>query len=84
MQKNMFGQTKVWMVWQTVDFNQDWLMGVFAGKRTANAAKAKMFADWLSDRDMTLDQWKAKQDQPWFDMDDPFFVTDAVVQRVVQ
>lgn len=71
MQKNMFGQTKVWMVWQTVDFGQEWLKGVFAGKRTANAAMEEMFAEWLDDRGMT----------PYADVDNPFFVTDEVVQK---
>jgi len=82
MQKNMFGQTKVWMVWQTVDFNQDWLKGVFAGKRTANAAKAKMFDAWLEDRGITAAEWQTQKDNDkWGELDDPFFVTDEVVQR---
>ena len=71
---------KVWMVWQTVDFGTDWLVGTFSTQVKADAAAAMMFADWLTDRDMTVDQWKAKQDQPWFDMDDPFFVTQSDVQ----
>ena len=72
---------KVWMVWQTVDFGQDWMMGIFSTQDKANAAMTDMFADWLSDRGMTAAQFKAKQDaQPWSDMDDPFFVTDAVVK----
>jgi len=71
---------KVWMVWQTVDFGQDWLVGTFSTQDKADAAAAMMFTDWLTDRDMSLAQWKAKQDQPWFDMDDPFFVTQSDVQ----
>jgi hypothetical protein len=77
---------KVWMVWQTVDFGQDWMMGVFSTEAKAEAAMADMFADWLSDRGMTAAQFKASQDAPvlGFDMigppDDPFFVTDAVVK----
>jgi len=72
---------KVWMVWQTVDFGQDWMMGVFSTQDKANAAMTDMFADWLSDRGMTAAQFKASQDaHPWSDMDDPFFVTDAVVK----
>jgi len=72
MQKNMFGQTKVWMVWQEVDFGQEWLKGVFAGKRTANKAADDMFFNWLADRGMTADT---------FNGDNPFFVTDEVVQK---
>ena len=72
---------KVWMVWQTVDFRQDWMMGVFSSKAKADAAMVAMFADWAADRGTTVDQWKASQAaQPWSDMDDPFFVTDADVQ----
>ena len=71
---------KVWMVWQTVDFGTDWLVGTFSTQAKADKAAADMFTDWLADRDMTVAQWKAKQDQPWFDMDDPFFVTDTDVQ----
>lgn len=71
---------KVWMVWQTVDFGTDWLVGTFSTQAKADKAADDMFADWLADRDMTVAQWKAKQDQPWFDMDDPFFVTDTAVQ----
>ena len=72
---------KVWMVWQTVDFGQDWLMGVFASADAANAAMDDMFADWLSDRGMTAAQFAASQDaQPWSTMDDPFFVTTEDVQ----
>jgi len=48
------------------------LKGVFAGKRTANAAMEEMFAEWLSDRGMTADA---------FNGDNPFFVTDEVVQK---
>ena len=64
----------VWMVWQTVDFGQDWMMGVFAAADAANAAMDGMFADWMSDRDMTAAQFAASQ------MDDPFFVTTEDVQ----
>ncbi|MDB4350211.1 hypothetical protein OAA38_00200 [bacterium] len=66
----------VWMVWQTVDFGQDWMMGVFASVDAANAAMDGMFADWMSDRDMTAAQFAASQ------MDDPFFVTTEDVQGV--
>ena len=71
---------KVWMVWQTVDFGQDWLIGTFSTQAKADKAADDMFFDWLADRDMTLAQWRAKQDQPWFDTDDPFFVTATDVQ----
>ena len=64
----------VWMVWQTVDFGQDWMMGVFASDDAANAAMDDMFADWMSDRGMTAAQFAASQ------MDDPFFVTTQDVQ----
>tara|TARA_R100001198_G_scaffold96291_2_gene85381 strand:+ start:480 stop:689 length:210 start_codon:yes stop_codon:yes gene_type:complete len=64
----------VWMVWQTVDFGQDWMMGVFASADAANAAMDDMFTDWMSDRDMTAAQFAASQ------MDDPFFVTTEDVQ----
>ena len=72
---------KVWMVWKTVDFGQDWLEGVFDSEAKANIAKATMFADWLSERGMTLAQWQMKKakDQ-WGEVDDPFFVTDEVVK----
>lgn len=71
---------KVWMVWQTVDFGTDWLVGTFSTQAKADKAADDMFAGWLVDRDMTLAQWRAKQDQPWVDTDDPFFVTAADVQ----
>jgi len=63
---------KVWMVWQTVDFGQDWMMGVFSTEAKAEAAAADMFAEWLDDRGMTADA---------FNGDNPFFVTDEVVQK---
>jgi len=72
---------KVWMVWQTVDFGTDWLVGTFSTQAKADAAMADMFADWAADRGTTVAQWKASQAaQPWSDMDDPFFVTDTDVQ----
>ena len=71
---------KVWMVWQTVDFGTDWLVGTFSTQAKADKAADDMFFGWLADRDMTLAQWRAKQSQPWFDTDDPFFVTDTDVQ----
>jgi hypothetical protein len=76
-----FDMQKVWMVWQTVDFNQDWMMGVFSTEAKAESAMADMFAEWADDRGTTVDQWRASQAaQPWSDMDEPFFVTATNVQ----
>jgi hypothetical protein len=73
---------KVWMVWQTVDFGTDWLVGVFSSKSKADAAMDDFFADWLDDRGLTAAQFKASKDDapPWSDIDDPFFVTQSDVQ----
>jgi hypothetical protein len=62
---------KVWMVWQTVDFGQDWMMGVFSTEAKAEAATADMFAEWLDDRGMTADT---------FNGDNPFDVSETKVQ----
>ena len=85
MQKNMFGQTKVWMVWRKVGEWETWLEGVFAGKRTANEAMAQMFDEWLEERKMTADEWQAKKDNDkWGELEDPFFVSSEVVQHSVK
>ena len=49
-----FDMQKVWMVWQTVDFGTDWLVGTFSTQAKADKAADDMFADWLADRDMTV------------------------------
>ena len=69
----MFMQ-KVWMVWQEVDFGQDWIVGVFATQAKADAAKADFFAEWLDNRAWTEAEFKKTQ------MDNPFTVTTADVQ----
>lgn len=85
MQKNMFGQTKVWMVWRKVGEWETLLEGVFEGKRSANTAMAKMFDEWLEERKWTADEWQAKKDNDkWGELEDPFFVSSEVVQRSVQ
>jgi hypothetical protein len=75
-----FKMKKVWMVWQTVDFGQDWMMGVFSTKAKAEKAAADMFDEWANDRLITVDQWREKASQPGSDMDEPFFVAAADVQ----
>ena len=41
---------KVWMVWKTVDFGQDWLEGAFDSEAKAQKAMDEMFNEWLNDR----------------------------------
>jgi|11BtaG_2_1085332.scaffolds.fasta_scaffold31519_4 hypothetical protein len=40
---------KVWMVWKTVDFGQDWLEGVFDSKSKAENAMNEMQTEWMND-----------------------------------
>lgn len=71
---------KVWMVWQTVDFGQEWMVGAFSTEAKAEAAMAAMFAEWADDRGTTVDQWKASQAAQDWVLGAPFFVTAMDVQ----
>ena len=64
---------KVWMVWKTVDFGQDWLEAVFNSEVKAENAMAEMFNEWLNDRKKVFGE-EAE------DFESPFFVTDEDVQ----
>ena len=37
---------KVWMVWREVDFNQEWLEGVFASESLARKKHDELFEEW--------------------------------------
>jgi len=57
---------KVWMVWREVDFNQEWLEGVFASESLAREKHDEMFEEWRK-------VWGDKSESP-------FSVSSAVVQ----
>ena len=65
---------KVWMVWREVDFNQEWLEGVFVNEALALSCKMELFSEWLKDRNLTMTGFVNR------DLDDPFSVTSVVVQ----
>ena len=64
---------KVWMVWKDVDFNQDWLEGVFNSEAKAEDAMDELFNEWLNDRKKVFGE-EAEN------FDSPFFLTEEVVQ----
>ena len=65
---------KVWMVWREVDFNQEWLEGVFATEAKALTFKMELFSEWLKDRNMTMTGFVNRK------LEDPFSVTSVNVQ----
>ena len=75
---------KVWTVWQTVDFDTDWVVGTYATQAKADAARDAFFVDWCADRDTTVAQYvkQKQQDDQWWSTaaDCPFFVTSDGVQ----
>ena len=61
---------KVWMVWQTVDFNQEWLEGVFASESLARKKQDELFEEWKNDR------------EGWDNLESPFSLSTSFVEGV--
>lgn len=67
---------KVWMVWREVDFNQEWLEGVFASESLARKRQDELFEEYKNDRA----GWDNLNREEWDDLDSPFSVSSAVVE----
>ena len=67
---------KVWMVWREVDFNQEWLEGVFASESLARKRQDELFEEYKNDRA----GWDNLNQEEWDDRESPFSVSSAVVE----